>query len=334
MGRRSTPTDAPGLVADVGGTHARFALVEPGAATPRQTKSYDCADFPSLQAAARAYLSETATATRPQRVALALATVIDGDTVKMTNSPWTISRTAIAADLQAQEVVLLNDFEALALALPQLQPADVRSIGAATPRPKLPLAVLGPGTGLGVAGCVPTRSGWTALATEGGHATLAAADDFEAEVLQHARQTHAHVSAERLLSGIGLPALHRAVAAARGRRVAEATAVEITQAALDHHDADALATIETFCAMLGGFAGNVALTLGARGGVFLAGGVTARLSDTLARSKFRERFEAKGRFSAYLRPIATVEIITPHAALIGAAQRLVPGRAADEIASS
>jgi glucokinase len=182
------------------------------------------------------------------------------------------------------------------------------------------MAVIGPGTGLGVAGCIPAGDRWIALPAEGGHATAAPADDFESEVLCYARREHGHVSAERLLSGIGLPLLHRAVAAANGRPVEDLTPEEITRRALDEGDADCHATLATFCAMLGGFAGNVALTLGTRGGVFIAGGIAQRLGDVFVASRFRERFEAKGRFREYLAAIATALITAPHAALLGAAQ--------------
>lgn len=316
----------PWLVADIGGTNARFGLVQAPGAAVEQVKSMRCADYPTPEAAARAYLADVGShagvVPQPRVAAFALATAVSGDIVRMTNSAWTVSAAAVRDALGAERVILLNDFEALALALPRLAPVDVQAIGGGLINHRLPMAVIGPGTGLGVAACVPTPDGgWVALPSEGGHVTLAAADDFEADVLRVVRREHAHVSAERLLSGLGLPLLYRAVAAVRGRaHDAALGAPDITRLALAEGDANCAETVDLFCAMLGGFAGNVALTLGARGGVLIAGGVAHTLRDLLPRSRFRERFEAKGRFRGYLAPIATGLIVAPHAALDGAAQ--------------
>ena len=334
----------PWLVADIGGTNARFGLVRETGGDVGEVRSFRCADFASPEAAALAYLQQLAAPgldrVRPARVALALATAIDGDSVQMTNSAWRVSRAAVAQALGAAEVVLLNDFEALALALPRLANAEavdaVQWIGPARPDRRHTMAVVGPGTGLGVAACVPAASrgagliapqdegsaGFIALPGEGGHATLAPADDFESELLGVLRAELGHVSAEHVLSGIGLPHLHRAVCRVQGLPVQTLGAEAISQRALVQYDAACIVTLDTFCAMLGGFAGNAALTLGARGGVFLAGGIAQKLGPTLAASRFRARFEAKGRFAVYLSRIATGLIVAPHAALDGAAQSL------------
>jgi glucokinase len=321
----------PWLVADIGGTHARFALVRGEDGGVHDVRSFRCRDFASPQAAALAYLSLAAPpgapAPAPRRVALALATPIDGDSVCMTNSDWCVSRTDMTRALGADEVLLLNDFEALALALPRLAAAPgneaVRWMTAARPDRSLPMAVIGPGTGLGVAGCVPAGRDWIALAAEGGHVTAAAADDFEGQLLRVMRIEHEHVSAERMLSGTGLPGLHRAVCIVRGVPCDEdLEPADITRRALDEGDAHCLATLDSFCAMLGGFAGNVALTLGARGGLFVAGGVAQKLGSYLVRSRFRERFEAKGRFASYLSAIATGIVVAQTPALDGAVRHL------------
>jgi glucokinase len=317
----------PWLVADIGGTNARFGLVRGPDRPVADVLSFKCADFATPEAAAQRYLDTLAqrdgvAPLRPLRVALALASAIDGDTVKMTNSAWVVSRTDVAQALGAPQVLLFNDFEALALALPHLRDEDVQWIGAPRPDRSLPMTVVGPGTGLGVASCVPTGAGWTALAAEGGHVTASAADDFEAEVLKLMRGEFRHVSAERVMSGIGLPLLHRAVCTVRGVPSLALGAEEITRRAREQQDADCRATLDTFCAMLGSFAGNVALTVGARGGVFIAGGIAQKLGDDFIGSRFRARFEAKGRFEAYLARIATGLIVAPHAALTGAAQGL------------
>jgi glucokinase len=184
--------------------------------------------------------------------------------------------------------------------------------------------VIGPGTGLGVAGLVPTPHGFVAVPGEGGHATLAAVDDFESELLAAARRMHPHVSAERLLSGIGLPVLHAAVAAVLGQTPPQPplTAGEIVERGLAGSDEVCGRAVDSFCALLGSFAGNVALTLGARGGVYIGGGIVPRLGERFFESRFRERFEAKGRFQTYLQAIPTALITDTLAALSGAAQAI------------
>ena len=316
----------PWLVADIGGTNARFGLVRGKDAAVEDVIAVKCADFKTPEDAARSYLDIIAAreGARPQPkvAAYAAAAAIHGDTVRLTNHNWTISRPAAISALGARTVLLLNDFEALALALPHLRDSDALAIGPGTPDRNRPMAALGPGTGLGVALCVPAGRSWVAIAGEGGHATLAPADDFEDNVLRYARREFEHVSGERLLSGIGLPVLHRAVAAVRGEPEEQLTAEEISRRAFapGGGDAGCIATLDTFCAMLGTFAGNLALTGGAGGGLFIAGGIAQKLGDFFAHSRFRARFEAKGRFRSYMAAIATRLITAPHCALRGAAQ--------------
>ena len=316
----------PWLVADIGGTNARFGLVRGKDASVDDVIAVKCADFPSPEDAAGSYLdmigAREATRPQPKVAAYAVAAAIHGDIVRLTNHTWTISRPAAMAALGAHRVLLLNDFEALALALPHLDDDDAVAIGPGTPDRSRPMAVIGPGTGLGVALCVPAGRGWVAIAGEGGHATMAPADDFEDQVLRHVRREFEHVSGERLLSGIGLPVLHRAVAAVRGDAVEQLSAEEISRRALEagSEHPSCIATLDTFCAMFGTFAGNLALTGGAGGGLFIAGGIAQKLGDFFARSRFRARFEAKGRFRAYMAAIATRLITAPYCALRGAAQ--------------
>ncbi|NRF68321.1 glucokinase [Aquincola sp. S2] len=314
----------PWLVADIGGTNARFGWVDDGGAVD-QIHKLAAADYAGPAEAVQAYLvlvqqALGAAYRPPRRAAFALATALDGDEVMLTNSHWRFSRAALQAALGLDVLLLLNDFEALALSLPRLGPTQWRVFGAPQPQPRGTLAVIGPGTGLGVGGVTQTALGWVALPGEGGHATLAPADDFESALLQHVRGRFEHVSAERLLSGIGLPELHDAVAAVLGQPAGAPLAAEaIVERALAGGDAVCERTIDAFCALLGGFAGNVALTLGARGGVYIGGGIVPRLGERFFGSRFRERFEAKGRFRAYLEPIPTALITDTLAALSGAA---------------
>lgn len=306
----------PWLVADVGGTNARFGWVVDPRRGVEAVRQFAVADSAGPAEAVRAYLATLPGSPKPRRAAIAVATAVRGDRVEFTNSPWAFSQAALQADLGLASLQVLNDFEALALSLPRLSPAQWRAHGA-HPVAAGTLAVIGPGTGLGVGGVVETGGHWIALPGEGGHATLAPIDDFESEVLRHARAVHAHVSAERLLSGIGLPLLHEAVARADGRTADALSTAQVVQGALEG-DVACGRTLDSFCALLGGFSGNVALTLGATA-VFIGGGIVPRLGERFFSSPFRERFEAKGRFQAYLAAIPTVVITDTLAALAGAA---------------
>ena len=317
----SADAGLPWLVADIGGTNARFGCVTRVGGTVQHVQKLPVAAFGGPGAAARAYLEglggQLGTALVPRKAAIAVATAVQGDTVDLTNSHWRFSRAALAQELGLDALLVLNDFEALALSLPRLAPSQLAARGA-LPSAQGTLAVIGPGTGLGVAGVVPTAQGWVALPGEGGHATLAATDELEARVLAEVRQEYAHVSAERLLSGIGLPVLHAALARAMGRAPDGLAAEAIVERGVAGTDAACSETLDLFCALLGSFAGNVALTLGARGGVYIGGGIVPRLGERFFVSRFREKFEAKGRFRGYLEAIPTALITDTLAALSGA----------------
>jgi glucokinase len=314
----------PRLIADVGGTNARFGWLASPGEPAQHVRKLAVPEHAGPAQAARAYLQALAQQlgagyAAPRYAAIAVATAVVDDQVDLTNSHWSFSRQALQADLGLDGLVVLNDFEALALSLPHLRAAQLRAHGAA-PVAEGTLAVIGPGTGLGVAGVVQTAQGWHALPGEGGHSTLAPGDDFESELLRVVRREFTHVSAERLLSGIGLPVLHRAVAEVQGRPVAEPLAAEqIMEHGLADTDADCSRSLDAFCSLLGSFAGNVALMLGARGGVYIGGGIVPRMEERFFRSAFRERFEAKGRFRAYMESIPTALITDTLAALTGAA---------------
>lgn len=327
----------PRLLADIGGTNARFGWVGAPGAPVSQVQRLSVPGFAGPAQAAAAYLDSLARQLgahyrAPRRAAFAVATAVAGDQIDFTNSHWAFSRAEVQAALRLDGLLMLNDFESLALSLPCLTPDQVRAHGVAPPptaagveagAARRTLAVVGPGTGLGVGAVVGTRSGWVALPGEGGHATLAAADTLESALLACVRQQYAHVSAERLLSGIGLPLLHRSMGQVLGRATGQPgqalTSAEIVDAAEAGSDAACGQTLDMFCALLGGFAGNVALTLGARGGLYIGGGIVPRFADRFFASAFRERFEAKGRFRDYLAAIPTALITDTLVALSGAA---------------
>jgi glucokinase len=320
-----TRAGLPWLVADVGGTNARFGWVEDPQQGVQRVHQLPVAACAGPADAVRAYLGLLPAGARPRCAAIAVATALHGDVVDLTNSHWCFSRQALQAELGLETLLLLNDFEALALSLPRLQAHQLRPHGALPPA-RGTLAVIGPGTGLGVGAVVETACGWVALPGEGGHATLAPADDFESAVLQRVRTRFAHVSAERLLSGIGLPVLHEAVCAVSGAAARALAAEAIVEQGLAG-DALCSRTLDSFCALLGGFAGNVALTLGARGGVYIGGGIVPRLGERFFASQFRARFEAKGRFQDYLAGVPTALITDTLAALAGAALAIEQHRA-------
>ncbi|MBQ0945275.1 glucokinase [Ideonella sp. 4Y16] len=313
----------PWLVADIGGTNARLGWVEGPGGDIRHVRTLPVLGHAHPHDAVRAYLAQVGPLVDgpavPRRAALAVATAVGHDEVAFTNSHWRFSARALQQTLGLERLQVLNDFEALALSLPRLGAGQLRAIGPGLPRPEGTLAVIGPGAGLGVGGVTRTRHGWVALPGEGGHATLAPADEFESAVLAAARTRFDHVSAERLLSGIGLPVLHASVAEAMGQAVELLPAEQIVERGVAGADALCERTLDTFCAMLGGFAGSVALTLGARGGVYVGGGIVPRLGERFFQSRFRERFEAKGRFRGYLHAIPTALITDTLAALTGAA---------------
>jgi glucokinase len=309
-----------GLVGDVGATNARFALLKPGGdLTP--ARSYLCDDYPTIGDALAAYLA-TGDGGRPSWAVLAIAAAPAGDAVRMTNHPWSFSIAELRTQLDLDRLAVINDFEANALALPRLTGNDLTKVGGGEAVTGMPMGVLGPGSGLGVAGLVCSGDAFIPIAGEGGHVTMGAADDEEAAVLGLLRRRFDHVSAERVLSGPGLVNLYNVLCELHGRPSAGFTAAQITDRKTMAEDTCASCAVSMFCAMLGTVAGNLALTLGARGGIYIAGGIVPKLGDAFAQSPFRSRFEAKGRFGAYLAAIPTFVVTRPDAALLGAAQLL------------
>lgn len=293
-----------GLVADIGGTNARIALADDG--RYGRIYKYAVADFPRPADAIKAFLAETEPPHPPRKAVLAVAGPVEAGRGHLTNVEWQFDAQALARELDISCVRLVNDFVAVARALPLFTGADLYAIGGGEVLAGSPSVVVGPGTGLGVAALIPANDGSVVLSTEGGHASLAAANGRETGILAFLRDRFGHVSAERILSGPGLEALYEALQFVDGREPAPPPgADEITARALSGQCAASLATLKSFCAMLGGFAGDVALTMGARGGVYIAGGIPPRFPEFLAGSDFRERFEAKGRLHDWLANVPT-----------------------------
>jgi glucokinase len=306
--------NSPGiLLADVGGTNVRFAVLYGTEVGP--VTRLEVADHAGFGEAMAAYLAATEATVRG--AVLAVAGVVTGERCPLTNNDWIVDAAELRGRFGLTAVRLVNDFEAVAWALPQLAPADLKQIGGTCPLIGAPMAVLGPGTGLGVAACVPLAGGDFIVHSEGGHATATAGNAREAAVVAALRAEFDHVSIERLLSGPGLENIYRALVTIEKARPPERCAADIVKAARDATCPTSRAALDMFCAMLGDAAGNLALTFGAKGGVYIAGGIIAHLGDEIERSAFRTRFEAKGRMRSYVSPIPVYLIVHSDPAFVG-----------------
>lgn len=313
--------NTPRMIADIGGTNARFALLD-GMHTHDEVV-LTCADYPDLISAAEQYLRQVDAsdgARRPREAALAIAGPVESDLIAMTNHVWSFSIADTREQLRLDRLLVLNDFTALAMAVRHLPAHELQQIGGDHPAPGRPLAVLGPGTGLGVSGVIPTGEHWLALQGEGGHVTLSVMTARELAVLEQLQQRFDHVSAERVLSGPGLENLYAALCALESIAPQALTAPQITERARQRSCPLCQEAVAMFCALLGTLAGNVVLTLGAMGGVYIGGGIVPALGDVFAASAFRERFEAKGRFSRYLASVPAFVIRSELPALLGLAR--------------
>lgn len=307
--------DGPRLLADVGGTNARFAL-ETAPGEIGQIRVYPGADYPGIAEVMQQYLKDTQVG-RVNHAAIAIANPVDGDHVKMTNHDWSFSIEATRRALGFDTLLVVNDFTALAMAVPGLTDAQRVQVGGGARRQNSVIGLLGPGTGLGVSGLIPADDRWIALGSEGGHATFSPFDEREDLVMRFARRKFPHVSFERVCAGQGLELIYRALAERDAVNVADSfSAADVTHRALDG-EALALETVNCFCAILGTFAGNIAVTLGALGGIFIGGGIVLKLGELFHKSPFRERFEAKGRFQQYLAGIPTFIITAEYPAFLG-----------------
>lgn len=309
------------LVGDVGGTNARFAIARwtDGGPVLEHHESFPAERYPTFLKGVKAFIDGCAV--KPSGGVIAVAGPVTDGAIDLTNSPWAVSEAELQT-LGLNPVRLINDFEAQAWGAP-IVPADQleRLDGPEMGDPHAALAVLGPGTGFGVSGLARDADGRAvALPSEGGHACFAPNDAVEDEVLRILRRRYERVSIERLICGPGLLNLHRALAEIEGRESHIDDPAEITRQALAEPNSACGATLARFCAILGSVAGDMALIMGARGGVYIAGGIAPRILPFLKASPFRERFERKGRFQPYLAEIPTWVITHKHAALLGAAR--------------
>lgn len=305
------------LLADIGGTHARFAIWKDDELGP--VHSFDVRAHATMGDAFRFFLAGWDDGTPIDAAILAVAGPVESGCCALTNSSWVADASSLKDEFAIPSVRIVNDQAAAAWGLSQFTPSDTCLIGPDTPIIGAPMALLSPGTGLGMACLIPGPTAAAVIASEGGHATLAAATAREEAVIAVLRRQFGHVSAERALSGDGLVNLYHATATIDGVDIVPRTAADITRAALGGTCATCQKTLDTFCSLLGSVAGDIALLFGARGGVFIGGGIVPHIVEYIGRTEFRERFEAKGRLGRYLVGIPVRVILRPDPAFLGLA---------------
>jgi glucokinase len=316
----------PILVGDIGGTNARFALLVDAFAEPKQFPIVQTANFANIDVALQNCILDR-TSVQPRSAILALAGPIEGDEVPLTNCDWIVRPKEMISKLGFEDVLLVNDFEAQALAVASLGDGDREQIGPGTERLSSSRAVLGPGTGLGVAGLVHAQHTWFPVPGEGGHVDMGPRTERDYHIWPFLEPIEGRISAEQLLCGRGIVNIYRAVSAADGRDAPLETPAAVTSHALAGTDPAAVETVSLFSTYLGRVAGDMAMIFMAKGGVFLAGGISQKILPALRKPEFRVAFEDKAPHSAFMRSIPTYVVTHPMAALAGlAAFARMPGR--------
>jgi glucokinase len=312
------------LVGDVGGTNVRFALIDLASPEPRllDPRGFLCADYPTLEGAIDHYLAERPAAARPDSAVIAVAGPVTAGAAELTNGRWRMSESSLLA-WGFGGARLINDYAALALSTRRLGDDDLGLIGPGLATATGSVAIIGAGTGLGVSAVIRDGQSEAVAVTEGGHIGFTPGDEVEIGVLRSLTERFGRVSLERILSGPGLVNLRWALARSRSDEAPPLEPEQIVDLATRGTDPLCVETLERFCAIYGSAAGDLALAMGATGGVYLGGGIPPRILDCLRTSAFRARFEAKGRFAGYTAAIPTQVILHPYAALLGAADALM-----------
>lgn len=308
------------LVGDIGGTNARFALCELNNGYISHTKNFLTSKYKNLETVIKIYLNE-----QKQKIknsSIAIACPIKGNWIEMTNHNWAFSIQEMKNTLNFKNLEVINDFTAVSMAIPMLSKIDVIQFGGKKALKDRPIAVYGAGTGLGVAHLLHVGKQWVSLPGEGGHVDFAPNSEEEDLILEILRPELGHVSAERLLSGMGLVNLYRAIVKADSRIPENLKPHDITNRALSDICIDSRRALSLFCVIMGRFGGNLALTMGAFGGVYIAGGIVPRFLDFFKASGFRAAFEDKGRFRDYVKNIPVYMIKHNHPGLLGAGAHL------------
>ena len=316
------------LIADIGGTNIRLAQADASSDDNyTEIETYQCANYASLAEVITLYIDSKQLADTTIDACLAIACPVDTDIISMTNLPWQFSQNALKEQLNLRNLTLINDYTAIAMAIPFLNDSQKIKVGGGDVTQNAPIAVCGPGTGLGVANLVPISiSGvnkWHCFSGEGGHVDFAAVDEIDIKILQQLKSIKARVSYEQLLSGYGLVQVYQALCIINDHAGDKLSAAEISAKALAGSCTICQQTLAQFCKILGSFAGNLALTMNSQGGVYIAGGIVPRFVDYIQNSAFRERFEAKGRLSHITQRAPTYIITEDQPGLLGAAAFLL-----------
>ncbi|MBU0994494.1 MAG: glucokinase [Proteobacteria bacterium] len=312
-----------GLIGDIGATHARLGRVVSDNALDFKESITDirifrCKEFETIEDLISYYLALVDSLEHPGRGVIAIAAPVDGDHVYMPNLGWQFSQIRVTENLGFNTLVFVNDFEAQAHGIRKFTAKDRVQVGPGEPVKRFPIAVLGPGSGLGMAGIIPSGNQMTILSSEGGHAGYSPGDEMEVAIFRFLMETYGRISNERLLSGQGIENLYKAVLHIHDVKRKPLAAYEITANAISDQCFFCRKSLDLFCAILGSVAGDIALIMGAKGGVYLTGGIVPRFLDFLKRSEFRNRFEDKGRFSGYLNQIPTYVVTAEEPGLLGA----------------
>ena len=316
------------LIADIGGTNIRLAQADAQSdAKYTHIETYQCAKFSSLSEVIALYIENNNIANNCINACLAIACPTDNDIISMTNLPWQFSQKELVETLNLNSLTMINDYTAIAMAIPLLDDSQKVKIGDGETVANKPIAVCGPGTGLGVAHLVPVSisgiSQWQCFSGEGGHVDFAAVDDIDVQILQYLQKIKGRISYEQLLSGFGLEQIYQAICAINGQSGDKLSAADISQQAVSGSCELCQQSLAQFCKVLGSFAGNLALTLNCQGGVYIAGGIVPRFIEFFKNSEFRARFEAKGRLSHIPKQSPTYVITEAQPGLLGAAAYLL-----------
>ena len=315
------PQSEINIIADIGGTNMRVAQIDAQGGMTNIT-IYACAEHESLAVVLTDFITRQHLVGKKINACLAIACPVDKDLIVMTNLPWQFSQSQLKSQLQLNELVLINDFTAIAHSIPYLDADQKVQIGVGDVIANKPISICGAGTGLGVANLISVDSGWHSLSGEGGHVDFAPVDEQEIAILQFLSKKYARVSSEQLLSGLGIEQIYQALSFAKNGEATVLPAKDIAEKALSGSCSLCVETLAQFCRILGSFAGNLALTLGSYGGVYIAGGIVPRFIEFFASSEFRKRFEAKGRLSSFNQPIPTFVVTEEQPGLLGASAYL------------
>lgn len=310
------------LVADIGGTNIRIGITD-NDGNIDSLSVYQCNQYPSLSAVIRDYLVEHQLEQCNIHACLAIACPVENDLIVMTNLPWEFSKSQLKQELNLKTLLLINDYTAIAHAIPLLSENQKVQIGQGNPIAGKPISICGPGTGLGVANLVSDNGKWISLSGEGGHVDFAPIDHVEQDLLRFLLTKYSHVSYEQLLSGLGIEQIYQGLAWARQIDAPLLNAQDISSKALANECELCSEALLQFCKVLGSFAGNLALTLGSFGGVYIAGGIVPRFIEYFNNSEFRKRFEEKGRLSGFNQHIPTYVITESQPGILGAAAYLL-----------